>query len=221
MRLLITSALVARLLTAVPNGDVAELRAIREELPEGQHYTRAYVARALAFSRGTSAEERAALLTEAIDQLERAVELRPRDAESLALLGSTYGASIGTFPDRGAELGQKSRQALRKAIELEPNNPRVQYLHGSSAFHRPPEYGGGAEVAEPFLRRALELFRTEPPEKPWPNWGRYETHVLLGQALEKQNRRDAALEQYRLALAISPQSAYVRSVLIPRVQRKP
>lgn len=218
MNLLIASTLVTRLLTAVPAGDAAELRAIRDELPADQHYTRGYVARTLAF---TAKDDRAALFLEAIAELEKAVAAQPRSGDAHALLGSTYGAAIGAFPDRAAELGQKSRLALRIAMELEPFNPRVHYLHGSSAYHRPPEYGGGAAVAEPHLRKALELFRVEPREKPWPNWGRYETHVLLGQALEKQNRRAEALEQYELALAVAPESEYVRNILIPRVRKKP
>jgi cytochrome c-type biogenesis protein CcmH/NrfG len=208
--LLIVATVVARLLTAIPAGDVTELRAIRAELPADEHYTRGYVARTLAF---TAKEDRAALFTEAIAALEAAVAKHPRSGDAHALLGSTYGASIGAFPDRAAELGQKSRLALQKAMELEPYNPRVHYLHGSSAFHRPPEYGGGAAVAEPFLRRAQALFESEPREKPWPNWGRYETHLLLGQVLEKQNRRADAREQYERALAIAPESEYVRKRL--------
>ncbi|HYC93104.1 MAG TPA: hypothetical protein VEO54_28120 [Thermoanaerobaculia bacterium] len=200
------STLVARLGKAGP----AELRAIRDELPADQHYTRGYVARALAL---TAKDDRKALFLEAIEQLEQAVAKQPRSGDAHALLGSTYGAAIGAFPFRAPELGQKSRAALQKAMELEPYNPRVHYLHGSSAFYRPAEYGGGAAVAEPFLRKALELFRSEPPEKPWPNWGRFETHLLLGQVLEKQNRRADARAQYELALAIAPESEYVRKRL--------
>lgn len=214
------STVVDRVSHAAPRGNLAELRALREVL-QGEvkadeslrRYTHAFVLRALAFSPKTSDDEQRQLLELAIKELERAVELDPRNAEAHALLGSTYGASIGSFPERAAELGQKSRASLRKAMELQPHNPRVHYLHGSSAFHRPAEFGGGPAVAEPLLRKAVELFKNEPPQKPWPNWGRYETHVLLAQTLEKLGRRDAAVEQYELALAIVPDSEYVRSIL--------
>lgn len=220
MLLIDWSTLVERVGHAAPRGNVAELRALRDVL-QGElqadeslrRYTHAYVLRSLAFSPKTSDDEQAELLALAIKELERAVELDPRNAEAHALLGSTYGASIGSFPERAAELGQKGRAALRKAMELQPHNPRVHYLHGSSAFYRPAEYGGGPAVAEPLLRRAVELFKNEPPQKPWPNWGRYETHVLLGQTLEKLGKRDAAREQYEQALAIVPESEYVRSMV--------
>lgn len=220
-------SIVERVAKAVPTGNAAELRALHDVLASEtateeslRRYTHAYVMRALAFTPKTTADERRELLTKTIAELERAVEVDPRNAEARALLGSTYGAFIASAPIRAIELSQKSRIELRKAIELQPHNPRIHYLHGSSAFYKPVEYGGGPAVAEPLLRKALDLFRNEPPQKPWPNWGRYETHVLLGQTLEKLGKRDAAVEQYEQALALVPDSAYVRGVLIPKARRK-
>lgn len=225
--LLSWSSIVERVAKAVPAGDVAELRALDEALATEsatneslRRYTRAYVLRALAFAPKATVDERRELLGKTIQELERAVEADPKNAEARALLGSTYGAYIATAPLRAIDLSQKSRNELRKAMELQPHNPRIHYLHGSSAFYKPVEYGGGPAVAEPLLRKALDLFRNEPPQKPWPNWGRYDTYVLLGQTLEKLGKREAALEQYEQALALVPDSAYVRGVLIPRARKK-
>lgn len=183
-------------------------------------YALAYVNRAIAFAQGTPEDRKRALLEEAVASLERAAQLEPRNADVRALLGSTYGTLIGSAPERGAELGPKSRKELQRAAELEPHNPRVHLLLGTSAYHRPPEFGGGPDRAEPYLRRAIALFANEPPAKPWPNWGRYEAHLYLGLALEKLQRRAEAREQFERALALQPDSRYVRDVLIPRTSKR-
>jgi tetratricopeptide (TPR) repeat protein len=224
-------ALVSRMADAAPRSDAAELRAVGNELKQADfstldsrqqvlvRYSIAYTNRALAFAAKTSREERLKLLEDAAEHLERAIAIDPNEAEAHALLGSVYGATIGVDQHRGAELGPKARRMLARAEQLDPHNPRVHLLLGTGAFHRPPEYGGGAEKAEVHLRKAIELFEKEPMAKPWPNWGRYEAHVYLGQTLSKLQRRDEARKQYEAALVLIPESEYVRSVLIPRLKR--
>jgi hypothetical protein len=166
--------------------DAVELRAIHAELAAAEQttltrYTLAYVKRKLAFTKDA---DRRALLSEAAALLEQ-----NDDAESHALLGSVYGAMIGAEPARAPELGAKARKELAKAAELAPHNPRVHLLLGTSAFHRPVEYGGGPAVAEKHLRRAIELFKQEPEAKPWPNWGREEAYGYLSRTMEQLQRR--------------------------------
>lgn len=218
---------VARVSAAVPLADNVELRALREELNQAAtepkeefriRYTLGYIDRALAFASGNTAAEQRELMEDAAKQLERAVALEPKSADAHALLGSVLGASAGMFRERAATLGARGRESLARAAELEPFNPRVQVLLGSSALYRPAEFGGGADKAEPFLRKAISLFVNEPKSKPWPNWGRFDAHILLGLALQQLGRNAAAREQYELALALVPRSEYVRSLIrkVPR-----
>jgi hypothetical protein len=93
-------------------------------------------------------------------------------------------------------------------------------MAGAGLFHTPEEYGGGAAAAEPLLRRSVQSFAAEPQQRPWPNWGRYDAHVWLGEVLEKIGRRDAARGEYEEALKLAPQSAYVRVILLPRLTPK-
>ncbi|HEY0160628.1 MAG TPA: hypothetical protein VGF28_25295 [Thermoanaerobaculia bacterium] len=185
--LILAATLDASLVTRLQKpADATELRAIARELATHEQtsltrYTLAYVNRKLAF---TKSADRRALLAEAAALLEQ-----NDDAESHALLGSVYGAMIGVEPARGPELGAKARRELAKALELAPHNPRVHLLLGTSAFHRPVEYGGGPAVAERHLRRAIELFQQEPEAKPWPNWGRAEAYGYLERTAKQLQRR--------------------------------
>ena len=53
------------------------------------------------------------------------IEVNDNFAESYALLSSCYGQKIGMSPWKGMILGIKSGNAIDKAVELSPDNPRV------------------------------------------------------------------------------------------------
>jgi Flp pilus assembly protein TadD len=115
-------------------------------------------------------------------------------------------------------LGPRASGALDKAAEIAPDNPRVVVLQGISAFNTPALFGGGTEKAERLLRRSLTLFAREPADRPWPNWGRFDAHVWLGQALLGKGDRAGARAEYDRALTLAPGSRWVRSVLLPAIE---
>jgi tetratricopeptide (TPR) repeat protein len=206
------------------NDDAAAIRASMETL-KAMHaaapkariaYAAGYAARRLAYMRGTPAADQMALLTEAIARFEAVIALEPKNAEGRALLASALGGMIGLDRGMAIELGPRSGQEMQKALALEPNNPRVLLLAGISALRKPAEYGGGADVAEPLLRRAAQIFGQEPADRPWPNWGRFESHVWLGQILDKLGKKDDARTEYEKALALAPRSGWARAILQAR-----
>ena len=150
-----------------------------------------------------------------MERLEALVVDDPEYAEAHALLGSLYGLQIGRDASRGVVLGVRASGALDRAEAAAPDNPRVALLQGISAFHKPARFGGGLDRAERMLRRSLDLFSREPLDKPWPNWGRFDAHVWLGQTLARQNDRSGARAEYDAALALAPDSGWVKFVLLP------
>jgi tetratricopeptide (TPR) repeat protein len=107
---------------------------------------------------------------------------------------------------------------LGKALGIEPNNPRLLVFRGQSLLNTPPEYGGSIKDAEAALRRALEAFDAEAAAKPWPNWGRFDAHAWLGQALAARHDNAGARAEYAKALTIAPDSAWVKYSLLPQVK---
>ena len=91
-------------------------------------------------------------------------------------------------------------------------------LHDVSALQTPAGFGGSREKAERLLRRSLEEFSREPVTKTWPNWGRFDAHAWLGQALARRGDKPGARAEYEKALAIAPESAWVRFSLLPGVK---
>jgi tetratricopeptide (TPR) repeat protein len=181
------------------------------------HYAVAYNAWRLVHMRGVKPTEREALLEEAVKSLQEAIRLDPRSAEAKALLAGVYGAQMGESPMSGMTLGPRAGSLRREALAAEPNNPRVVLQEGVSAFHTPPMFGGSLEKAEASLRRALALFAQEPASRPWPNWGRFDAHVWLGQTLAKKGDRAGARAEYEAALKVAPRSEWVLRVLLPQV----
>ncbi|MCY3820334.1 MAG: tetratricopeptide repeat protein, partial [Gammaproteobacteria bacterium] len=175
----------------------------------------AYVGYRLANLRDVPEQEQADLVDDAVERLEALVSDDPEYAEAHALLGALYGLQIGRDASRGVVLGVRASRALDRAEAAAPDNPRVALLQGISAFHRPARFGGGLDRAERLLRRSLDLFSHEPPDQPWPNWGRFDAHVWLGQTLARQNDPSGARTEYDAALLLAPDSGWVKFVLLP------
>lgn len=67
--------------------------------------------------------------------------------------------------------GVEANNDLKKAMDLNPNNPRAYYLEGAGVFGTPEQFGGGKEKAKPILQKAVELGKAEQPKPLYPNWG--------------------------------------------------
>ncbi len=221
-----------RLERAASTGAVGTLHQIRAELAarlEGpdattlDRYNLAYVDWRIGSQvteQPSAEEERDEILAEAQAHLEAVIEAEPDNAEALALLGGVLGLQIGTSARRGMTLGPKSSAAIKEAAQLEPDNPRVALQQGISFFHTPRMWGGGAAKAERELRRATELFATQPEGSPWPSWGHLDALTWLGQTLARRGKTDEARAVYEEVLRLEPDMSWVRFVLLPALDKK-
>jgi hypothetical protein len=77
--------------------------------------------------------------------------------------------------------GQESDRYLKKAMELDPTNPRLYYLQGAGIFGSPEAFGGGKAKAKPVLEKSAELFSKAAPKPLYPSWGKKQTEEMLAQ----------------------------------------
>jgi tetratricopeptide (TPR) repeat protein len=225
------TAVTGRLEQAALSGSKQELREIRtqliRELPEspGERpeplglYAIAYAGWRIATLPDVPKNEQDDLLDDAADRLEVVLKTRPKHTEALALVGTIYGQQAGRSMMRSIVLGPRSMAALERAAELESANPRVLLLQGITALHTPAAFGGSRDKAEHLLRRSLDEFSHEPATKPWPNWGRLDAHAWLGQLLRRKGDLNGARAEYEKALTIAPDSPWLRTVLLPALER--
>ena len=119
--------------------------------------------------------------------LDKALAIAPNESELHMLQGFLYPSRINIDPmARGMLYMEKMNTALNKALELNPDNPRVYYLRATMTYHMPEAFGGGAANALPFYKTAQEKFSIFKPQTDLsPNWGKDANEAELKKASEE------------------------------------
>jgi hypothetical protein len=82
--------------------------------------------------------------------------------------------------NRYMQYGAASSEAIKKAEQLDPSNPRPVLLEGQAKFYTPEAFGGGKEIAKPLFQKALTLFSAfKPASDIAPRWGQHATEYFL------------------------------------------
>ena len=166
-------------------------------------------------------EKRERVLDDAIAHLEAATETAPKMADAWALLSACYGQMMGMNPWQGITLGPKSSNALSKAKELAPKNPRVWIVSGTQDFFTPAMFGGDKEAALRKFKKAARLAAQETVSAPLqPSWGHAEAHAWIGIAHMDAERYDQARRAFQRALDVNPNYGWVKAVLLPKLNEQ-
>lgn len=87
---------------------------------------------------------------------------------------------LGDPMSRYATDGAAAAEALSKAKEMNPNNPRIYLLEGQDKYYTPEQYGGSKAEAKKLFQKSLELFGTFKPETELhPTWGKNHVTYFL------------------------------------------
>jgi len=113
-------------------------------------------------------------LDQAQKYLDQAKAIAPAESELYMLQGFLYPSRINVDPmNRGMLYIGDMNKSLDKALELNPDNPRVYYLRATIMHHTPEAYGGGAAKSLPLYQTAVEKFGVFKPKTAIsPNWGK-------------------------------------------------
>lgn len=139
-------------------------------------------------------------------------------AEGHVLLAACAGNLISEAPERVIELSMISQRALQLAREIDPDNPRTDFVEGLSILFTPQNFGGGPKAALERFRESVRLFESGPPRDPLISWGHDEALMWLGIALSIDGQQEEALIALRRAAELNPEEQWISQVLIPRVE---
>ena len=185
---------------------VAELSAAAEKAvgdPDAQYrlaLASSYLAEITLELRDKGAAERAAKT--GIAAAERAVALKPDNAEYFRVLGTLYGQVIPANVLAGISYGKKAEDAIAKAIALDARSAQAYLARGIGNYYKPEMFGGGPETAIHDLRHAIEL-----------NPKSAEAYLWLGLALRKTHHNAEAREAFAKSLELNPARVWTKQQL--------
>ncbi|MFC1585475.1 tetratricopeptide repeat protein [Fibrobacterota bacterium] len=152
----------------------------------------------------------------ALAALEQAVALDTAHAESYALLGTLYGIKIYQKWRFAPVLGPKVFKLINHGLDLEPENPRIQYLIGVSYLFTPKILGGGVSKGLTHLIKAEVFFDKEAKREAAPGeprWGMSTNLGFIGKAYMKLKETEKAETYFKKALKVNPNDLLAKSGL--------
>ena len=195
---------------------------VREPDDPALLYTRgfAHYAGGAFFLRATNREGLRRSLESALACLER-VRGEPWESEAAALQSGILGQLIGLRGGRaGMTLGPRSARLLEQAARKAPASPRVILFRGVARLNTPPLWGGDRKDAVKLVQQAVARFAVPPAASAGPRWGRAEALAWLGVTRKQTGDVAGARAAWEEALALEPDYARVKSVLLPSLGEK-
>jgi hypothetical protein len=84
--------------------------------------------------------------------------------------------------NRFQTFGAQAAEALEKARQLDPGNPRVYLLEGQDKFFTPEQFGGSKTEAKALFEQCLQKAESfKPASALHPSWGPAQARYFLGQ----------------------------------------
>lgn len=151
------------------------------------HYYLAYSKVVLSYQE-KDANKKDAYLDEAEKELDDVVSMLKKDNdETYVLAAMIANARLGVDPmARWQKYGPIFKEKLEAAKDINPDNPRMYYLQGTSKFFTPKAFGGGKKAAQPYFEKAQGLFAKETGKDiTMPHWGNANNEYFLKQCKEE------------------------------------
>jgi tetratricopeptide (TPR) repeat protein len=133
---------------------------------------------------------------------QRAVKLKPGNAEYHRVLGTLCGQIIPANVMAGLKYGRCALQEVNKAIELDGKSSAAWMSRGVGNYYLPPAFGGGVNLAVDDLKKAIEL---DPANA--------EAHLWLGVALRKAGQHKEARDALTRAVELNPNRKWAKQQL--------
>lgn len=137
-----------------------------------------------------------------IKAAEKAVALKPANAEYHRILGTLCGQVIPANVLSGLKYGRCALDSVNKAIELDPKSSDAYLSRGVGNYYLPPSFGGGVDLAIKDMKKALEL-----------NVKSADAYVWLAVAYRKKNDHPEARKALESALKLNPARIWAKQLL--------
>jgi tetratricopeptide (TPR) repeat protein len=160
-----------------------------------------YVAEVAMEVRDKIAAEKAAEIGAA--DADKAIALNGKMADYYRVLGTLCGQVIPANPIMGVlTYGKRAKEALDKAIEMDPKSPKAFVAHGVGYYYLPNNFGGGPENAIKDFKQAIAL---DPHSA--------DAYLWMGIALKKEHQNAQARDALSKSLQFDPDRLWTKDQL--------
>ena len=136
-----------------------------------------------------------------IQAAEKAVALKPDNAEYYRVLATLYGQAITDLMS-GLRYGPKAKEAVNKAVQKAPNSASVYVARGVGNLYLPAQLGGGSSAATPDFQKAIQF---DPKSA--------EAYLWLGISLREAGKPAEARQALTKSLALNPNRVWTKQQL--------
>lgn len=116
---------------------------------------------------------------------QRADSLSPNNSEVSCLMATIHFARINVdFMGRGPKYSALGADALQRAMQQNPNNPRAMIVLAGLRNSAPAGFGGDKPMACQLAAKAVQVYATEPATGIEPHWGRANAERIVSKCGE-------------------------------------
>jgi tetratricopeptide (TPR) repeat protein len=133
---------------------------------------------------------------------EKAIELQPRNAENYRILATLCGQIIPANPLAGMSYGKRAKEAINKALELNPKSSEVHLAEGVGNYYLPAMLGGGPDLAVKNFNDAIAL---DPKSA--------DAYMWLGITLRKLHKNADARVAFAKSVELNPRRNWAKEQL--------
>ena len=149
------------------------------------------------------------LLDRCIENARRAVDIDDRLAEAMALIGACHGLAASRQPLSAIIAGNFSARELKRAIAIDPENPRVRMLNAVTVLRRFDDASRRSQARADLVAALAAFERPEPGAAPLPSWGEEHAHLWLAEVLRREGDPQGARDHLEQSLLLSPPATRV------------
>lgn len=131
--------------------------------------------------RGGKTGELDAITNEAQKSLDNAAQISANNAELYILQKMIHGLRMMVDPQaRFMTEAKLGADALAKAEQLDPENPRISLLKAEDTYYTPEQFGGSKTKGLELFQKSADQFKSyQPKTNLYPNWGKGEAEYFL------------------------------------------
>lgn len=124
--------------------------------------------------------------------------LSNKSSEEFTLLARLESIALQFAGMHMMSLSKSMNDNIQRALQLDKNNLRANFVFGAIDYYTPPAFGGGKK-AEQYLLYAIELPNQKDQRKYEPTWGKDEAYEMLINLYLKNGEKDKAKKYFEEA----------------------